>query len=138
MSELGETIQVGFWTILRFPFLLRFIFSLFDLNSDVTNAGCWYDFGANVQSLATSQRWLPSVYLPAPTQNLTVEIHHAADPEVRVSAITYGCSSQNQGNAQCFGRPKSNSYKIIAILLCVGFLSVCGEIGVGDLAKSQS
>lgn len=119
-------------------FVSHLIISLFELNADVTNSGCWYDFGANVQSLATSQKWLTSVYLSAPTKNLTVEIRHAADPEVRVSAITYGCSSQNQEDAQCFGLPKSNSYKTIIILLCVGCVTVCCEIGVGVWAANKS
>ena len=124
--------------ILRQFFRFQLIFSLFELNSDKTDTGCWYDFGANIQSLATSQKWLTSVYVSAPTQNLTVEIRHAADPEVRVSAITYGCSSQNQESAQCLGLPKSSSYYTITILLCVGFLSVCCEIGVSDLLEIES
>ena len=111
---------------------------LFELNADMSDSGCWYDFGTNIQSLATSQKWLPSVYVSTPTQNLTIEIRHAADPEVRVSAITYGCSSQNEKDAQCLGLPKSSSYKTIAILLCIGFLSVCCEIGVSDRMEIES
>ena len=122
------------------PSLLSFpmIPSLFDLNADMSDAGCWYDFGTNIQSLAISQKWLPSVYVSTPSQNLTIEIRHAADPEVRVSAITYGSSSQNQENAQCLGLPKSNSYKTITILLCIGLLSVCCEIGVSDGMEIES
>lgn len=108
------------------------ILSIFGLNTNHVNAGCWYDVAENLQSLATGQKWLSSIYTRSPSPTLTVQIRHAADPEVRVSAITKGCSSRSVDDARCFGSPKSQRYITVIICFVFGIPVLLCEIAVEE------
>ncbi|KAK8812808.1 hypothetical protein WA538_002542 [Blastocystis sp. DL] len=100
----------------------------FPLIASNPDLGCEATVPSNFRYYDTHSSWHPFLYSLAESP-LHIELRHYADPYIRASAITGGCSSAATEERACFGVARSRSPWVIGVGCVIVVLLVVAEGG---------